>query len=209
MLYQGFKRCLDCIAALLLLIILSPLLLVLSFLVRISIGKPVFFCQVRTGKDAKVFELIKFRSMTDEKDAEGNLLADSERVTRIGRFLRDTSFDELPELLNIVRGDMAIIGPRPLLPRYNSYYTSYEWNRFKVRGGLIPPESLYHDSFITWDQQLQYEADYAENLSLSLDCRILASVFKTIILRNKRYYGVYVRKALDEERSEIKNKIHE
>lgn len=144
---------------------------------------------------------MKFRTMTNAKDAEGKLLPDNERLTKFGRFLRNSSLDELPELLNIIKGDMAVIGPRPLYPRYNAFYTEYERNRFKVRGGLIPPESLYHDSFLTWDKQLQYEADYALNLSLKLDAMLLISVFTTMLRRNKEDYGAYTRKPLDVERS--------
>lgn len=141
--------------------------------------------------------------MTNEKDEYGKLLPDNQRLTRFGRFLRNSSLDELPELLNIIKGDMAVIGPRPLYPRYESYYKEEELPRFNVRGGLIPPESLYYDSFLTWDKQLKYEADYANNLSLSLDLKILISVFKTMIRRNTEDYGAYSREALDVERSYI------
>ena len=141
--------------------------------------------------------------MTDARDAEGDLLPDAERLTRFGRFLRNTSLDELPELLNIIRGDMAVIGPRPLYMRYNPFYTEYERKRNSVRGGLIPPESLYFDSFLTWDKQLKFEADYAETLSLKLDLQILISVFKTMLKRNKEDYGAYDREALDIERANM------
>ena len=113
--------------------------------------------------------------------------------------------DELPELLNIIKGDMAVIGPRPLYMKYNPYYTEYERKRNAVRGGLIPPESLYYDSFLTWDKQLKYEADYAENLSFMLDVKILISVFKTMLRRNKEDYGAYDRQPLDVERANKKN----
>ena len=139
--------------------------------------------------------------MSDARDVNGNLLPDSARQTRFGCFLRNTSFDEIPELLNIIKGDMSVIGPRPLYVRYNQYFTEYEAKRNNVRGGLIPPESMYHDSFLTWDKQLKYEADYVDNLSFSLDLKIFISVFRTIALRNNTEYGEYERKPLDIERT--------
>ena len=202
--YKLFKRCFDFTSALILFIVISPLFLVLMICARVSIGTPIFFHQERAGKGQKSFELIKFRTMTNAMDENGNLLPDEQRLTKFGRFLRNSSLDELPELLNIIKGDMAVIGPRPLYPRYNDYYTEYELNRFKVRGGLIPPESLYHDSFLTWDKQLKYEADYAEQLSLKIDVKILVSVFKTMFLRNEKDYGSYSRDALDVERAKMK-----
>ena len=205
MVYKVFKRCFDFTSALLLFIVISPLFLVLMICARISIGSPIFFHQERSGKDEKPFGLMKFRTMTDAKDADGNLLPDHERLTKFGRFLRNSSLDELPELLNIIKGDMAVIGPRPLYMKYNPYYTEYERKRNRVRGGLIPPESLYYDSFLTWDKQLKYEADYSENLSFMLDVKILISVFKTMLRRNKEDYGEYDRQALDVERA---NKKH-
>ena len=201
MVYKFIKRSFDFISALLLFIVISPMFLVLMICAWLSIGRPIFFRQERSGLHGKPFYLIKFRTMTDAMDANGNLLPDSDRQTKFGRFLRNTSLDELPELLNIIKGDMAVIGPRPLYIRYNQYYTDHEIKRNNVRGGLIPPESLYHDSFLTWDKQLKYEADYAENLSLQLDIKILISVFKTLFLRSKTDYGSYVRQPLDIERA--------
>lgn len=201
MVYKFIKRSFDFISALLLFIVISPMFLVLMICAWLSIGRPIFFRQERSGLHGKPFYLIKFRTMTDARDVNGNLLPDSDRQTKFGRFLRNTSLDELPELLNIIKGDMAVIGPRPLYIRYNQYYTDHEIKRNNVRGGLIPPESLYHDSFLTWDKQLKYEADYAENLSLQLDIKILISVFKTVFLRSKTDYGSYVRQPLDIERA--------
>jgi len=156
--------------------------------------------QIRSGKNEKSFYIIKFRTMTNTTNSEGVLLPVEYRLTKFGRWLRSSSLDEIPELLNIIKGDMAVIGPRPLPPLYNDYYTDYEKNRFKVRGGLIPPESLYFDSFVTWNKQLKYEADYANELSLWLDLRVLISVFKTISKRTKTDYGKYVRESLNIER---------
>lgn len=204
MVYKAFKRAFDFTAALLLFIVISPLFLILMICASFSIGSPIFFHQERSGKDEKPFGLIKFRTMTNATDANGKLLPDAERLTKFGRFLRNSSLDELPELLNIIKGDMAVIGPRPLYLKYNLYYTEYERKRNMVRGGLIPPESLYHDSFLTWEKQLKYEADYAENLSLALDVKILISVFKTMLRRNKEDYGAYSRKPLDVERANMK-----
>lgn len=201
--YKVFKRAFDFCSSLLLFIVISPLFLVLMICARFSIGSPIFFFQERSGRKQKTFKLVKFRTMTNEKDENGKLLPDNQRLTRFGRFLRNTSLDELPELLNIIKGDMAVIGPRPLYPRYNSYYKMEELPRFEVRGGLIPPESLYFDSFLTWDKQLKYEADYAKNLSLVLDSKILISVFKTMLRRNTEDYGAYTREALDVERSNM------
>lgn len=204
MIYKIFKRCFDFTAALLLFICISPLFLVLAFMVRIKLGAPIFFKQARSGKGGKTFHIRKFRTMTDDRDAEGNLLPDEQRMTKFGSWLRSSSLDELPELFNIIGGDMAVIGPRPLPPSYNDYYTEYERARFKVRGGLIPPESLYFDSFVTWDKQLKYEADYANEVCMSLDLRLLISVFKTVFKRTETDYGDYVREPLSVERANMK-----
>lgn len=201
MIYKIFKRCFDFTAALCLFIVISPLFGVLAILVRIKMGSPILFKQARTGLGGKTFYIRKFRTMTNTTDMEGNLLPDDQRFVSFGKWLRSNSLDELPELFNILNGDMAVIGPRPLPPAYNDYYTEYEKSRFKVCGGLIPPESLYYDSFVTWDKQLKYEADYANELCFSLDMRLLISVFKTIFLRAETDYGEYVREALTVERA--------
>lgn len=204
MIYRFFKRVFDFTSALLLFIVISPLFLVLCLLVRIKLGSPIFFKQVRTGMRGKTFNIRKFRTMTDERDADGNLLPDEKRLVGFGRWLRSSSLDELPELLSIINGDMAVIGPRPMPPAYNDYYMGYEKSRFKVRGGLVPPESMYFDNYVTWDKQLKYEADYANHVSLSIDIKILISVFKLIFLRTKTDYGEYVRKPLNVERADMK-----
>lgn len=204
--YKLLKRCFDFTAALLLFIVICPLFLFLSLMVMIKLGRPIFFKQARSGIEGKTFYIIKFRTMTNATDSHGNLLPDEDRFTRFGKWLRSSSLDELPELFNIMKGDMAVIGPRPLPPLYNDFFTEYEKSRFKVRGGLIPPESLYFDSFVTWDKQLKYEADYANELSFSLDIRLLMSVFKTMFKRTKTDYGEYVREALNVERANM-NKL--
>ncbi len=205
MIYKFFKRAFDFTSALLLFIVISPLFAGLAILVRTKLGSPIFFKQARTGKGGKTFYIYKFRTMTNEIDAEGNLLSDEQRLVGFGKWLRSSSLDELPELLNIINGNMAVIGPRPMPPAYTEYYTEYEKSRFKVRGGLVPPESMYFDNYVTWDKQLKYEADYANNLSLALDVKILVSVFKLIFLRTKTDYGEYVRKPLTVERVNMKN----
>jgi lipopolysaccharide/colanic/teichoic acid biosynthesis glycosyltransferase len=199
--YKIFKRCFDFTSATLLLLVISPLFLFLMLMVKIKHGSPIFFKQKRTGKDLKPFMLMKFRTMSNATDAEGKLLPDNQRITNFGLWLRNSSMDELPELINIIKGDMSVIGPRPLLPEYDIYYTEREKRRFNVRGGLIPPESLHTDSFLTWDKQLEYEASYAEKLSFGLDLRILLSVFKTMWKREEQDYGGYERKTLIEERT--------
>lgn len=170
-------------------------------LVRINLGTPIFFRQQRTGKLMRKFNLVKFRTMTDKCDSEGNLLPDQERVTRFGRFLRSSSLDELPELFNIIKGDMSVIGPRPLPPLYDNYYRKEELDRFNVKGGLITPDSIDPNPIISWDKQFAYEADYGRNLSFSKDLRIFIGVFKILFRRNKIEYGSYDRKSLIEERS--------
>lgn len=200
MVFRFFKRAFDFASALTLFIVISPLFLVLMFLIKIKIGSPVFFKQVRTGMNMEKFNIIKFRTMTEEKDANGNYLPDEMRLTKLGKFLRATSLDELPELIPIIKGEMSVIGPRPLPPKYDQYYTEREKIRFSVRGGLIPPEVLYNNVQPTWDEQLEYEASYAEKLCFSLDYSIIVTVFKGLFTRYKKDYGEYIRQGLDEER---------
>lgn len=206
MLFRAFKRVFDFVSALLLFIVISPLFLVLMILVRVKIGSPIFFTQERSGLHQKNFYIKKFRSMTNERDSDGNLLPDDQRLTKFGRLLRSSSLDELPELLSIIKGDMSVIGPRPLPPTYNQYYTERELKRFEVRGGLLPPDSVEDSAIITWDKQLEYEASYAENLSLKNDLRIFFSAISIVFTRNETDYGTYVRKSLIEERS--RNELH-
>ena len=199
--YLVFKRCFDIISSLLLLMVISPLFLVLALLVRFKMGSPIMFHQVRTGKGMEQFGMTKFRSMTNATDEEGNLLPDEQRQTKFGKWLRSSSLDELPELLNIIKGDMSVIGPRPLPPVYDAYYTEYEKKRFLVRGGLITPDSVDVNPIISWDRQLAYEADYGANLSLSKDIKIFIGVFRILFNRTKTDYGEYVREPLNVERA--------
>lgn len=202
--YKVFKRIFDFVSALLLLIVISPVFLVLALLVRINLGQPIFFHQTRSGKGMKAFGMTKFRTMTDARDDQGNLLPDKERSTKFGKWLRSTSLDELPELLNIIKGEMSVIGPRPLYPRYNDYYTEEEKKRFLVRGGLITPDSVDPNPVISWDKQFQYEMDYAEHLSLKKDISIFVGVFRILFKRNTTNYGSYTRMPLDVERANMK-----
>lgn len=201
MLFRGFKRGFDFISALLLFIVISPIFIVLMLLVRTKLGSPIFFTQVRSGMNQKPFKLIKFRTMTSDTDEEGNLLPDEMRQTKFGGFLRSYSLDELPELVCIIKGDMSVIGPRPLPPVYDSYYTEREKKRFEVRGGLLPPDSVETSAIITWDKQLEYEAQYAERLSFKEDVRIFFLALKIIFTRSNTDYGSYVRKTLIDERA--------
>lgn len=203
MLFRLFKRMFDIISATLLLVVISPLFLVMMILVRFKLGTPVFFTQERTGMHQKKFKLIKFRSMTNEKDENGNLLPDKVRQTKFGGMMRSLSIDELPELLCIIKGDMSVIGPRPLPPTYDAYYTEKELKRFDVRGGLIPPDSVDPEAVISWDKQFEYEAKYAENLSLKNDLKIFFNVFKIIFQRRQTEYGNFVREPLNKEREKI------
>lgn len=202
--YSVVKRIFDLLSSLLLFIVISPIFVILAILVRLNLGSPIFFHQVRSGRGMKPFGMIKFRTMTNETDSNGNLLPDEQRFTKFGRWLRSSSLDELPELLNIIKGDMSVIGPRPLPPVYDPYYTENEKKRFLVRGGLITPDSVDENPVISWDKQLAYEADYGENLSLKKDVKIFIGVFHILFSRTKTDYGEYVREALNVERA---NKI--
>lgn len=146
------------------------------------------------------FNLVKFRTMNDNHDSDGNLLPDHERVTRFGRFLRSSSLDELPELINIIKGDMSVIGPRPLPPLYDNYYRKEELDRFNVRGGLITPDSIDPNPIISWDKQFAYEADYGRNLSFCKDLKIFVGVFRILFKRGSQDYGSFERYPLNVER---------
>ena len=154
-------------------IVLSPVLLIVAILVRTKLGSPVIFHQKRPGKDEKIFTLCKFRTMTDEKDENGELLPDSVRLTKFGEFLRATSLDELPELWNIFKGDMSIIGPRPLLVSYLPYYTEEEQLRHTVRPGLTGLAQVSGRNFLDWDRRLQKDVEYVRKLSFLMDLKVI------------------------------------
>ena len=186
--YRRFgKRLLDVIFAALLLVALSPLLLFLALLVRVFMGSPVLFAQERPGLSEKVFRLHKFRSMTDRRNASGELLPDKERLTGLGRFLRKTSLDELPELWNVLVGEMSFVGPRPLLPEYLPYYTERERLRHSVRPGITGLAQVSGRNLLPWDERLELDAQYAESVSLGGDFRIL---FRTVTVLFAHSEGV-------------------
>lgn len=176
-----WKRCLDFLLSLCGILVLSPVLLVLGILVRVKLGSPVLFRQERPGKHEKIFTLCKFRTMTDEKDAEGKLLPDAVRLTKFGKFLRTTSLDELPELFNILKGDMSIIGPRPLLVSYLPYYTERERLRHSVRPGLTGLAQVSGRNFIDWDRRLEKDVEYVEHLSFRMDLKVLWMTVQTVL----------------------------
>lgn len=171
------KRPLDFIISLLALIILSPILIVLCMLVRIKLGSPIFFKQTRCGRDEEPFEMIKFRTMTDARDVNGNLLPDTERFTKFGDFMRNSSLDELPELLNVVKGDMSIVGPRPLYTFYVPYYTEEEAIRHVVRGGITGLAQVNGRALCRWNERFAYDVQYVRNITFFNDLKIL---FKTV-----------------------------
>ena len=175
------KRWLDFLLSLCGIIVLSPVLLVLCILVRVKLGSPVLFRQERPGRDEKIFTLCKFRTMTDEKDESGKLLPDAVRLTKFGKFLRGTSLDELPELFNILKGDMSIIGPRPLLVSYLPYYSERERLRHSVRPGLTGLAQVSGRNFIDWDRRLAKDVEYVENLTFGMDVKVLWMTVKTVL----------------------------
>lgn len=175
------KRILDVLICLLALILLFWLYGIIAVLVKVKLGSPVVFSQKRPGKDEKVFNLYKFRSMTNERDEKGNLLPDEARMTRFGHFLRATSLDELPELFNIIRGDMSLIGPRPLLVRYLPFYTEREHHRHDVRPGLTGLAQVKGRNFITWEEIFEYDLKYVNNCTFKMDIRIfLETILKVL-----------------------------
>lgn len=183
------KRLLDIVLSGIAIIALSPLYIIIAIIVRIQMGSPVLFSQDRIGKDEKIFKLYKFRSMTNEKDANGELLPEKERLTKFGIALRSTSLDELPELFMIFKGDMSIVGPRPQPSFYLPYYTEEERKGHKVRGGLLPPDCLSKEVQCDWDTQLKFESYYAENLTFLMDVKIIFSTFFILYKRVKNNYG--------------------
>ena len=177
--YKDFiKRILDISLSFLALVILSPLLILTAFLIRIKLGTPVFFKQLRPGKNEKIFGILKFRTMTDAKDENGNLLPDEIRLTRFGQFLRSTSIDELPELLNILNGDMSIVGPRPLLVQYLERYNEEQKHRHDVKPGLTGLAQVNGRNGITWEEKFHYDLEYVKNITFYGDCKI---IFQTVM----------------------------
>lgn len=177
------KRVLDLILSLMALIILMPLMIIIAILVRIKLGSPVIFKQERPGKNEKIFTLYKFRTMTDKKDEKGNLLPDEKRLTKFGKILRSTSLDELPELFNIIKGDMSIVGPRPLAVQYLPYYTNEERHRHDVRPGLTGLAQIHGRNLLNWEDRFKYDINYTKDITVLKDLNI---ILKTIIKVFKR-----------------------
>lgn len=177
------KRFLDLAAALIALILLSPMLAVVGFLVRIKLGAPVLFIQERPGRGGKIFRLYKFRTMTDARDKNGELLSDEERLTEFGKKLRATSLDELPELFNILRGDMSFVGPRPLLTEYLPLYTERQARRHEVRPGLTGLAQVHGRNAISWEEKFEWDVRYVDKVSLWGDVKILLETVTAVMRR--------------------------
>jgi len=199
-----FKRAIDVVVSGCTLLVLAvPLIAITVWLHFANKGAGVFFLQERPGKDGKIFKVIKFKSMTDERDAEGNLLPNEKRLTKVGAFIRKTSIDELPQLWNVFLGDMSLIGPRPLLPRYLPYYTEREQTRHSVRPGITGLAQVNGRNNLSWDQKLEYDARYVEDITFVNDVKIIITTIKNVFERKD--IEVAPRGAfLDEER---KNRI--
>ncbi len=179
-----FKRIMDFILSLFAIIVLSPVLLLVAILVRTKLGSPVLFKQERPGKDEKIFKLYKFRTMTDEKDEDGNLLPDEVRLTKFGKMLRSTSLDELPELFNILKGDMSIIGPRPLLVRYLPRYNAEQKRRHEVRPGLSGLAQVNGRNAISWEEKFKYDVEYVEHVTFLGDWKIIFQTVWNVLKRD-------------------------
>ena len=178
------KRPQDMLCALLALIVLSPILFITAFLVRVKLGSPVIFKQERPGLNEKIFTLYKFRTMTDERDSEGNLLPDEVRLTRFGKLLRSTSLDELPELLNILFGDIAVIGPRPLLVEYLPRYNEEQRRRHEVRPGLSGLAQVNGRNAISWEDKFKYDVQYVDHATFIGDWKIILQTVLNVIKRD-------------------------
>lgn len=182
--YRRFiKRPQDFICALLALIVLSPIMMITAILVRTKLGSPVLFTQDRPGKNEKVFKLYKFRTMTDQKDKDGNLLPDEERLTSFGKKLRSTSLDELPELINILKGDMAVVGPRPLLVRYLPLYNEHQKRRHEIRPGFTGYAQVNGRNAITWEAKFDKDVYYVDNITFLKDWKIIFKTIKTVLVK--------------------------
>lgn len=183
------KRCLDFLLSLCGIIVLSPVLLVLCILVRVKLGSPVLFKQERPGRNEEIFTLCKFRTMTDKRNEKGELLPDEIRLTKFGRLLRSTSLDELPELFNILKGDMSIIGPRPLLVRYLPWYKESERHRHDVRPGLTGLAQVNGRNALGWEDRFAYDLEYVDHCSFMMDVKIIAMTVGKVLKRSGTLSG--------------------
>lgn len=177
------KRLLDFVLSLIALIVLSPVILIVAIFVKIKLGSPVLFKQERPGKNEKIFKMYKFRTMTNEKDEEGNLLTDDIRLTKFGKLLRSTSLDELPELFNILKGDMSIVGPRPLLVKYLPLYNEHQKHRHDVRPGFTGWAQCNGRNAISWEEKFDLDVYYTKHVSFLLDLRIIFKTIKIVLFR--------------------------
>ncbi len=176
-----WKRWIDFVLSFLAIVVLSPVFLIVSILVRKQLGRPVIFKQKRPGKNEKIFEMYKFRTMTDSRDSKGNLLPDEKRLTPFGKKLRSTSLDELPELFNILKGDMSIVGPRPLLVKYLPLYNKRQKKRHKVRPGFTGLAQINGRNAISWEEKFEWDVRYVENITFMGDLKIILKTVKTVL----------------------------
>ncbi len=181
--YNTLKRVLDIMVSGIALLVLSPLIVLLILLLALFQNGSVFFTQQRPGKGSRIFRVIKFKTMKDTRDNDGNLLPDSERITMIGRFIRSTSMDELPQLINVLKGDMSLIGPRPLLVKYLPLYSPSQARRHEVRPGITGWAQVNGRNAISWEQKFEYDVWYVDNMSFTLDIKILFLTIKKVMVR--------------------------
>lgn len=180
-----FKRPIDILCSLAAIIVFSWLYIIVAILVRIKLGSPILFTQDRPGKDEKIFKLYKFRTMTDQKDENGNLLPDDIRLTKFGKLLRSTSLDELPEAFNILKGDMSVIGPRPLLTQYLERYNQEQRQRHQVRPGLSGYAQVNGRNAITWEQKFKYDVDYVKHITFLGDVKIVLQTIGKVFIKQE------------------------
>ena len=203
---KHIKRVIDIFCALAAISVFGWLYIVVAILVRIKLGSPVIFKQPRPGKDEKIFNMYKFRTMTDARDSEGKLLPDNARLTKFGRILRSTSLDELPEAFNILKGDMSVIGPRPLLVEYLPWYTEMERHRHDVRPGLTGWAQINGRNTIGWGKRFCYDLEYVDNISFSFDIKIIFLTVKKVIMREGISTNTdLIETNMAEERAKIKS----
>ena len=204
-----FKRLIDFIIVLIALLIIWPFLLVIYIWLTIANkGAGAIFYQERPGKNEKIFRIIKFKTMTDECDGDGNLLPDAQRLTKVGAFVRKTSIDELPQLINVLKGDMALIGPRPLLPEYLPYYTEREQLRHTVRPGITGWAQVNGRNYVKWDERLALDVYYVEHMGIGMDLRVILKTIKNVLMRKDIQIVPTGRKLNDERKHSNENKTN-
>lgn len=184
MINKCIKRAIDVLSATIGLIVISPIIIIVAILVRIKLGTPILFKQDRVGKNGKIFKMIKFRTMVDATDKFGNILPDEERLTKFGKLLRSTSLDELPELINVLKGDMSLVGPRPLLVKYIELYSKEQWRRHEVKPGITGWAQINGRNSITWSEKFKLDVWYVDNTSIFLDLKILFLTVLKVVRRD-------------------------